>query len=327
MPVEGEGRLGADITGQMGIWYQRNLEAITELAALAAKNPLEPSPALQHDMELIHKTLLNFQSLYVANAQGTAIAFSPAINGKGQATIGLSFADRPYFKELQATRQPVLSEVIVGRGPRLPVVTLSVPILKGERFAGYASGSMDLARIREMLEPYGKLRPIAVTLIDSQGGVVASTVPERQPMMPWKHLEVATLTLIRDSIYHWLPGDNNLPKMTRWGNSFYVQESTIAKMGWRLILEVPVAPLQKRLYTTAAPSLPISAGNFLLTCGTIRCGPPTSTSGGSAGTNWSRRGSCRRGSTWLAAAPAVTPGISIPTDGTASPAARGQLSP
>ena len=61
-------RLGADITGQMGIWYQRNLEAITELAALAAKNPLEPSPALQHDMELIHKSAASIDWIFVRPA-------------------------------------------------------------------------------------------------------------------------------------------------------------------------------------------------------------------------------------------------------------------
>ena len=50
-------RVSADISSQLGIWYQRNLEAVTELAALAAKSPLQPSPALQHDTELIHKVL------------------------------------------------------------------------------------------------------------------------------------------------------------------------------------------------------------------------------------------------------------------------------
>jgi diguanylate cyclase (GGDEF)-like protein/PAS domain S-box-containing protein len=253
-------RGGADISSLLGIWYQQNLEAVTELAALAAKNPLKPSPDLQHDTELIHKTSHNFQALCVANAQGTSIAFSPAVNKNGQSTIGLNYADRPYFQELQATRQPVLSEVIVGRTATFtPVVTLSVPILRGDQFSGYALGAMDLARIQEILEPYGKLRDLSITLIDSLGRVIASTVPDRQPMMPWRRLEVTTLKLIKDSVYHWLPDDKNLPMMTRWKNSFYVQETAIAKMGWKLILETPVAPLQKRLYTIYVYNLGLMA--------------------------------------------------------------------
>ena len=258
-------RVGADISSQLGIWYQRNLEAVTELAALAAKSPLQPSPALQHDTALIHKALLNFQVMYVANAQGTAIAFSPAVNKKGQNTVGLNFADRTYFKEMQTTRRPVVSEVFVGRGATfLPVISLSVPILKGGQFSGYASGSMNLARIQGMLEPYSRLRHLSITLTDSQGQVITSTVPDRKPMMAWKRSEATTLKLIQNSVYHWFPDNETLPKMTRWKNSFYVQETTVANLPWKLIVEAPVAPLQRRLYTLYTHNLGIMAGMAVL---------------------------------------------------------------
>ena len=101
---------------------------------------------------------------------------------------------------------------------------------------------MDLARIQEMLEPYGKLRHLSITLTDSQGQVITSTVPDRQPMMAWKRSEVTTLKLIQNSVYHWFPGDEKLPKMTRWKNSFYVQETTVANLPWKLIVEAPAGP-------------------------------------------------------------------------------------
>ena len=153
----------------------------------------------------------------------------------------------------------------MGRGATfLPVVSLSVPILQGDRFSGYALGSMDLARIQEMLEPYGKLRHLSITLIDSQGQVITSTVPDRQPMMAWKRSEATTLKLIQNSVYHWFPGDEKLPKMTRWKNSFYVQETTVANLPWKLIVEAPLAPLQRRLYTTYVHNLGIMAGMAVL---------------------------------------------------------------
>ena len=171
-------RSAADISSQLGIWYKQNLEAVTDLAALAARSPLKPSPALQHDTEIIDQVMASFQAMYVAGAGGTTVAFSPPVNKKGQSTIGLNFSDRAYFKELKVTRRPVVSEVFVGRGATcLPVVSLSVPILQGDRFAGYALGSMDLARIQEMLEPYGKLRQLSITLTDSRAQVITSTVP------------------------------------------------------------------------------------------------------------------------------------------------------
>ena len=258
-------RVSEDVADQLSIWYQSNLKAVTELGALAARSPLTPSPALQHDTEIIQKSVASFQAMYVADAEGTAIAFSPAVNKNGQSTIGLNFADRAYFKELKATRRPVLSEVFVGRGATfLPVVSLSVPILKGDQFSGYALGSMDLTHIQGMLEPYSKLRHLAITLIDSQGLVITSTVPDRQPMMAWKRSEVSTLKLIQNSVYHWFPGDEKLPKMTRWKNSFYVQETTVANLPWKLMVEAPVAPLQRRLYTTYVHNLGIMAGMAVL---------------------------------------------------------------
>ena len=255
----------ADIANQLITWYQSNLKAVTALGALAARSPLKPSPALQHDTEVIEKVMASFQAIYVADAGGTAIAFSPAVNKKGQSTIGLNFADRAYFKELKATRQPVLSEVFMGRGATfLPVVSLSVPILQGDRFAGYALGSMDLGRIQGMLEPYSKLRDLAITLTDSQGLVIASTVPDRQPMLAWKRSEVTTLKLIQNSVYQWFPGDEKLPTMTRWKNSFYVQETIVANLPWKLIVEAPVAPLQRRLYMTYVHNLSIMVGMAVL---------------------------------------------------------------
>jgi hypothetical protein len=78
-------------------------------------------------------------------------------------------------------------------------------------------------------------------------------------MMAWKRSEATTLKLIHKSVYHWFPGDEKLPKMTRWKNSFYVQETTIANLPWKLIMEAPLAPLQKRLYTTYVHNLGIMA--------------------------------------------------------------------
>jgi hypothetical protein len=243
--------VSADITGQLSLWYERNLKAVTELAALPARFPLKPSPALQHDTEIIQKGVASFQAMYVADAGGTTVAFSPAVNNKGQSTIGLNFADRAYFKELKVTRRPVLSEVFVARGATFsPVVTLSVPILQGDQFLGYALGTLTLQRIQKMLEPYGTLRHLSITLTDSQGRVITSTIPDRKPMMAWRRSEVTTLKLIQNSVYHWFPGDEKLPKMTRWKNSFYVQETNIAHLPWKLMVEAPVAPLQRRLYTT-----------------------------------------------------------------------------
>ena len=52
--------------------------------------------------------------------------------------------------------------------------------------------------------------------------------------------------------------------MTRWKNSFYVQETIVANLPWKLMVEAPVAPLQRRLYTIYVHNLGIMAGMAVL---------------------------------------------------------------
>jgi PAS domain S-box-containing protein len=254
--------VAADIVAQLSLWQQQNLRAVTQLADLAAKTSLEPSPALQHDTEVIDKAIAYFRSMCVANAQGTTIAFSPAVSQE-QSNIGINYADRRYFQEMQTTRRPVLSEVMRGRAILSPAATLSVPIFRGEYFRGFASGGLDLQRVQEMLKPFGKQAHLHITLIDSHANVITSTQSDRQPLMPWKR-QGGNVQPIRDSVYQWLPGGDKQPSMVRWKNSFYVGEYTIPDLPWKLVVEAPLAPLQKRLYLIYVRNLTIMAGLTLV---------------------------------------------------------------
>ena len=252
-----------DVTSQLSAWYHRNFATMTQLAAVAEVTPMAPSPALQHDVEIIHNAVPDFRIMYVGNAQGIAIAASPAVNGDGKRLIGTSFADRPYFKEMQTTRQPILSEVFIGRVTFSPVVSLSIPIFKGEEFRGYVTGGLELRHIQNLLESYGKGRQLYLTLVDDQGRVVVSTDSAKPPLSPWG-ARPETLKLVAGSVYHWLPGDENQPRMLRWKKSLYVLDRPIAALGWKLVVEAPVAPLQQRLYLSYVHSLAVMAGLVIL---------------------------------------------------------------
>ncbi|MCX5893092.1 MAG: cache domain-containing protein, partial [Deltaproteobacteria bacterium] len=117
--------------------------------------------------------------MYVANAAGKSVGFYPPLTNEGKSAIGLDFSDRPYFRELQTSKKPVMSEVFQGR-VRLfkPIVTLSVPIIRENRFAGFALGALNLGEVHELLAPYGKASGVIVTLTDARGRVIASTSPD-----------------------------------------------------------------------------------------------------------------------------------------------------
>jgi len=217
---------------------------------------------LQHDLQVLLAAVPDFHNMYIGNGAGTTIAFYPPVNEKGESTIGLNFADRPYFQRVKASKQPVLSEVFMGRGGiSSPIVTLSVPVLKGERFQGFALGALDLSRIQDLLKPYGKEREVLITLTDAEGRVIASTSPDLAFMQFWDRKKGGLSYPIKDAVCQWLPGDEKIPSMTRWKNSFYIQETVIAKdIPWKLSVEVAVAPQQQQLYTIYVRNLAAMAG-------------------------------------------------------------------
>ena len=61
-------------------------------------------------------------------------------------------------------------------------------------------------------------------------------------------------------MYLWQPVDKRLPSMSRWQQSFYVQETLLEpELPWKLIAESPVAPLQHILYTIYVRNLAVMA--------------------------------------------------------------------
>jgi PAS domain S-box-containing protein len=243
--------LSVDVSWHMRSWLQQHLHAVTELASLAGQTELTITEDLQTGTEKIKKLFPDFHNMYVADSKGTTIAFYPAFNEKGESTLGLNFSDRDYFKKLSATHQPVVSEVFLGRGGVFsPIVTLSAPVLKNDRFLGFALGALDLERIQRIIELYGKEGQYKLTLTDSDEYVIASNVPERKFLTVFSRRQFGALNFYNDSFYKWLPPDENLPAMIRFKKSFYGNERFISDdLKWKLIVEYPVALQQNYLYT------------------------------------------------------------------------------
>jgi len=251
--------LSANVQTHLLSWYLLHMNGVKELARLADRSSLAPSAGLQQETEIIKQSFPDFTVMFVVNAAGITIAFDPPINHKGESTIGVDLSIRPWFKDLKATHQPVMSDVFGGdRASFAPIITLSVPILRQNNFLGLASGSLDLSRVRALLQPYKPDKDATLSLLDSQSRVIASTRPDLEPMQSWVRPRPQVAQQANNSFYIRHPEDNKLPSATRWKQSFYVQETIIsADLPWKLIVEVPVAPQQRRLYALYLRSLAV----------------------------------------------------------------------
>ncbi len=243
-------KLSDHITYHLRTWYREHLEAMENLARLAGTSGVTASLALERDTRIIKEAFPDFRTMYVADAEGTAIAFSPPVNELGKATIGLNFADRPYFKILKASRRPVMSEIFEGRGGVFsPIVTISVPVLKVKQFRGYVSGALDIRPLRELLKQYGDGDGIRITLTDARHRVIASTSPNLHPMQKADFRKTGRISALNARVYQWLPDQRDLPAVTRWQRSFYVRETQVGEdIPWNLIIMLPLAPYMQQLF-------------------------------------------------------------------------------
>jgi signal transduction histidine kinase/cell division protein FtsB len=239
-----------DLVVEVRSWHQQHLNAVQEFARIAADEPTQLD-ALQSSIEFARRTFPDFHNIYAVNAEGKAIASSPRQNEAGS-TIGLNLAVQPYFKEINNTLQPTLSDVLRGQK-----VILSVPLLRDNRFRGLVIAELDLNGIDELLKSNIDERGLQITLIDRRKSIVASTQPERVAMQTFTRRKNGKIRPIAPMTYQWVPTTGS-PAMVRWSNSFFVKETPIdSQLPWTLIAELSARPHVRHIQRVHTNSLAI----------------------------------------------------------------------
>jgi PAS domain S-box-containing protein len=254
--------LSTNVQFHLRSWHQLHLQAMQTLASMAGESSMTASEDLQHKTEILKRSFPDFRALHVEDADGHAIVNEPKVNENGESTVGADFSNRAWFQEAKAKQRPLVSEVFVGRAAVLfPIVDIIVPVIKENRWLGCSTGSLDLGRIQQILQLYRSNNAQAgLTLIDPRNRVITSTNPGRAPMQSWNWKESGMSQVLDDTMNLWSPDNKNLPSMTRWTQSYYVQETPVGSdLPWKLTIEAPLAPLQKVLYGIYVKNLTIMA--------------------------------------------------------------------
>ena len=252
-------------------WLSGHIRAVEKIAGLGLDYSKQNSAALQQALQRIHGLFPDFHNVYLADASATTIAFDPPVNELGESTIGLNFADRAYFKALQSTQAPVVSEVFSGRGGVFkPIFTISVPVMdKNGRMAGYGLGAVNLERLNAFIRKNIVRSEMTISLIDQHGHIVLSSSDERNPLETMAQDRAATLipTALPD-VYIQRPGkERHVSAMKTWRDASFVTRRPINGTPWVLQVEYSIAPLQERLYANSIRSLAIVAGMFVFALG------------------------------------------------------------
>jgi PAS domain S-box-containing protein len=109
------------------------LMMLLDIIAVSARN--QP-PAIARSTEQLRDyyqdraVLALFDDLLVLSPQGQVVADLPVVPGR----VGVDASDREYFKTVMRTRKPMISEPLIGKANKQPIVQMIAPVLdaKGE---------------------------------------------------------------------------------------------------------------------------------------------------------------------------------------------------
>ncbi|WP_224983428.1 PAS domain S-box protein [Geomonas agri] len=227
-------------------WVENRKIPLVHLAELAAaSSPRQVQPFVEQTVKNDH----NLKRAGLLDRDATITAYWPLLDDMGQPCIGKNFADRPYIPEMKRTLKPMLSEVVMARiGTPHPIVSVCAPVVTAGKYNGYAIGILSLEQVKEQLDKVSAHSEMLYTLLDKNGKVIMSNRPGQKVMTPL-HRGEGSLRRLDATITQWVPvAARNVPISERWKKSYYVAEATLGDFAeWKLILEQPVAPFQKRL--------------------------------------------------------------------------------
>jgi hypothetical protein len=232
-------------------WIERQTNAVRSIAKLGTQRPLVPSAQLQEELRRIKFLFPDFHNVFLGDAEATTLAFFPAQNEQGESTIGLNFADRDYFKQLQSTLKPVISDVFMGRGGVFaPIFTISVPHVKDGILKHFGLGAINLDRMQDLFRMDENRTDLFFTVLDQRNNVVVSTSPERAPLDPYQEKNMSHQPVTAE-VFLRVPGaPTNISIMQAW----QVQNPVYSGQQIRFELDT-----QSGLNWTANP---ISSGHF-----------------------------------------------------------------
>ena len=227
--------ISTDIAVELRSWHQHSLNALTQLAEVAAHSDITASPVLQQRTELLQRTFPSIHQLFVTNAAGKVITAYPPINQTATDLTGLRMST--IIKPMNT------SEVwFENDEASSPMLIRRVPITRTRHFLGNIVSKSDVRFIDPILKSFIYPQEMKITLLDRQDRVLTSTRSDLPSLTPFGQRQGRAIRRLNAHVYQWLPA-GKMPNMMRWKNSFYVQKTLVSdNLPLTVVVELPTKP-------------------------------------------------------------------------------------
>ena len=129
-------RTAAELDDKLGMLLQ-----IVALTARQQPPELIALPAQLREYYSRRSMLVLFDDVLVLDAHGAVVADMPLVTGRA----GINVAEREYFQTVLRTRQPMITEPMLGKSSGMPIVQMVAPVLAADgQVAGVVIGVLRL---------------------------------------------------------------------------------------------------------------------------------------------------------------------------------------
>ncbi len=233
----------------------------SELAAAQAQTALLASVVMdrwEHDGERPTQATLEellrdwvYHSVFslncgIGDSEGRLVALWPPLGVSSKPVTGEDFSDRAYFQDVRRTRAPLVSNVFAGRATVAgPVMVAVAPLLRQQRFEGFASLAINLPRMRTVAQERLSDGQRAL-LVDPDGNVAFDTGADPGP-------EPASVrgTRLGEALAQ-MPSrgtrtyeeEPQAPTLRRTLETRHLATASLLQPGWRIVVEHPMSYLE-----------------------------------------------------------------------------------
>jgi len=131
----------SDLAAQLDDKIEERLLALARSADSIPRDKLADRPALEKHLQGKTALLTLFDDLYIFDAQGVLLVDWPVKPGRRD----LDMSGRDYIQNVRNTLQPTISEPVLGRATRQPIVVLAAPVLGADgKLRGIVGGVLNL---------------------------------------------------------------------------------------------------------------------------------------------------------------------------------------
>ncbi|MFO7578119.1 MAG: ATP-binding protein [Pelovirga sp.] len=243
------------IRNLLASWLDEYRGTVTALAAQVG-DPLTADPAIvQASVAAIHRSNALLLRAGILDAQGTTLAFSPAIDERGQPTLGRDFSSRPYLEKVRRTGRAVISNLRVGTiGEPQPIIVIAAPIMVAEELRGFAIGTIDLTRFHDLIgntlqvfDATYEARIFGASTVrvsDSRGNAIVEIPSGREAVQIADRESFIVQRVYPGGVVHMMPAAvPNVSYMGRWPHSYFAKTLTVSDdIPWTITAEVAMWP-------------------------------------------------------------------------------------